>query len=148
MSHDSSRSCSKDHLFNSKCCPRVCAVLLKRQYSDGWRSIKVSYCFSCDLIFLTFLCFDDACFLRHSSVIFITHRVITLSLWRMESTIFPCSTCSFILLINFFRLDLLLIRNPASSQRCFCWFCWNMMHWDIDRRDLLLSFQMLSCNWI
>ena len=39
-SHDSSRSCSKDHRFTSKCWPRFCAVRLKRQYSEGWRSIQ------------------------------------------------------------------------------------------------------------
>ena len=39
-SHDSSRSCSNDHLLTSKCWPKLCAVRLKRQYSDGWRSIQ------------------------------------------------------------------------------------------------------------
>ena len=49
ISHDSSRSCSKDHLFTSKCWPKLCAVRLNRQYSDGWRSIQS--------IFLVFIWF-------------------------------------------------------------------------------------------
>ena len=54
-SHDSSRSSSKDHLLTLKFWLKVCAVRLKRQYSDGWRSIQS--------ILLVFIWFDFSYFL-------------------------------------------------------------------------------------
>ena len=105
-SHDSSRSCSNDHLLTSKCWPKLCAVRLKRQYRDGWRSIQSIWLVLIWFYFSYFLMLLNMVSLREDDwLYFLSHPGwSSFHFDSEESTTFPCLICSLILFINFFSI--------------------------------------------